>query len=57
MGNQLMALASGAKTFKMRFGNRGMNQPVMDLRTSRTYITSQVGFVMMHAMYSSFDTQ
>lgn len=28
LGNQLLALASGAKTYKMKFGNRGMNQPV-----------------------------
>lgn len=41
LGNQLMALAAGAKTFKMSFGNRGMNQPCIDLRTSRCYITAQ----------------
>lgn len=41
LGNQLLALAAGAKTYKMKFGNRGMNQPVIDLRTSRCYITSQ----------------
>lgn len=28
LGNQLLALAAGAKTYKMKFGNRGMNQPV-----------------------------
>ena len=36
-----MALAAGAVTYKMKFGNRGMNQPVVDLRTQRCYITSQ----------------
>jgi len=41
LGNQILALASGAKTYKMKFGNRGMNQPVIDLRTSRCYITPQ----------------
>jgi len=41
LGNQILALAAGASTFKMKFGNRGMNQPVVDLRTSRCYITSQ----------------
>eukprot|EP00931_Biecheleriopsis_adriatica_P111997 TRINITY_DN864_c0_g1_i3.p1 TRINITY_DN864_c0_g1~~TRINITY_DN864_c0_g1_i3.p1 ORF type:complete len:1609 (-),score=374.68 TRINITY_DN864_c0_g1_i3:279-5054(-) len=41
LGNQILALAAGAKTYKMKFGNRGMNQPVVDLRTSRCYITSQ----------------
>ncbi|KAL8446709.1 hypothetical protein Emed_004816 [Eimeria media] len=41
LGNQLLALAAGAKTYKMKFGNRGMNQPVIDLRTTRCYITAQ----------------
>jgi len=41
LGNQLLALAAGAKTYKMKFGNRGMNQPVVDLRTTRCYITPQ----------------
>ena len=41
LGNQLLALAAGAKTFKMKFGNRGMNQPCIDLRTARCYITPQ----------------
>ena len=41
LGNQLLALAAGASTFKMKFGNRGMNQPCIDLRTSRCYITPQ----------------
>jgi len=41
LGHQLLALASGAKTYKMKFGNRGMNQPVIDLRTMKCYITPQ----------------
>lgn len=41
LGNQLLALASGATTYKMKFGNRGMNQPCIDLRTKRCYITPQ----------------
>ena len=41
LGNQLLALACGARTYKMKYGNRGMNQPCIDLRTSRCYITSQ----------------
>jgi len=41
MGNQVLARAAGAKTNKMTFGNRGMNQPVIDLRTTRCYITPQ----------------
>eukprot|EP00754_Rhynchopus_humris_P032216 Rhum_TRINITY_DN15387_c0_g1::Rhum_TRINITY_DN15387_c0_g1_i4::g.154548::m.154548/K11541/URA2; carbamoyl-phosphate synthase / aspartate carbamoyltransferase len=41
MGHQLLARATGAQTFKMKFGNRGMNQPVIDMRTTRCYITPQ----------------
>ena len=41
LGNQILALAAGAKTYKMKYGNRGMNQPCIDLRTTRCYITSQ----------------
>lgn len=41
LGNQLLALAAGASTYKMKYGNRGMNQPAIDLRTGRCYITSQ----------------
>ncbi|MDI6654391.1 MAG: glutamine-hydrolyzing carbamoyl-phosphate synthase small subunit [Candidatus Hydrothermarchaeota archaeon] len=41
LGNQLLALASGAKTYKLKFGHRGSNQPVKDLATGRVYITSQ----------------
>lgn len=41
LGSQLMALAAGAKTYKMKFGNRGQNVPAVDLRTQRCYITPQ----------------
>lgn len=41
LGHQLLALALGGKTFKLKFGHRGANQPVMDLRTGRVEITSQ----------------
>jgi carbamoyl-phosphate synthase small subunit len=41
LGHQLLALACGAKTFKLKFGHRGANQPVMDLETGKVEITSQ----------------
>jgi len=41
LGHQLLALACGAKTFKLKFGHRGGNQPVMDLATGKVEITSQ----------------
>ena len=41
LGHQIMALASGAKTFKMKFGHHGANHPVKDLGTGRVSITSQ----------------
>jgi carbamoyl-phosphate synthase small subunit len=41
LGHQLMALAHGGRTEKLKYGHRGANQPVMDLYTSRTYVTSQ----------------
>jgi carbamoyl-phosphate synthase small subunit len=41
LGQQLMALASGAKTMKMKFGHHGANHPVKDLDTGRVVITSQ----------------
>lgn len=41
LGHQLLALACGARTFKMKFGHRGANQPVQDLATGRVEITSQ----------------
>jgi len=41
LGSQLMALAAGAKTFKLPFGHRGHNQPVMHDESGKCYITSQ----------------
>ena len=41
LGHQILALALGAKTFKMKFGHRGANQPVKELATGRVHITSQ----------------
>jgi len=41
LGHQLMALASGAKTLKMKFGHHGANHPVKDLDTGQVVITSQ----------------
>ncbi len=41
LGHQLMALATGAKTRKMRFGHRGGNHPVRDLEAGRVFITTQ----------------
>lgn len=41
LGHQLLALASGAKTNKMKFGHHGANHPVQDVATKRVYITSQ----------------
>ena len=47
LGFQLLALASGAKTAKMKFGHHGANHPVMDLMTKRVFITSQNhGFIV-----------
>ena len=41
LGHQIMALASGAKTFKMKFGHHGANHPVKELNSGRVSITSQ----------------
>ncbi|MFQ5480882.1 MAG: glutamine-hydrolyzing carbamoyl-phosphate synthase small subunit [Thermodesulfobacteriota bacterium] len=41
LGHQILALALGAGTFKLKFGHRGINQPVKDLSTGRVEITSQ----------------
>lgn len=41
LGNQLLALAHGGDTYKLKYGHRGANQPVKDLSTSRVYITTQ----------------
>lgn len=41
LGHQLMALALGGETYKLKFGHRGGNHPVKDIRTGKVYITSQ----------------
>lgn len=47
LGHQLLALALGGNTYKLKFGHRGLNQPVKDLKTGRVEITTQNhGFVV-----------
>lgn len=41
LGNQLIALAEGADTYKMKYGHRSQNQPVINIETGRCYITTQ----------------
>lgn len=41
LGHQLLSIACGAKTFKLKFGHRGVNQPVLDLTTGKVEITTQ----------------
>lgn len=41
LGHQLMGLAAGLRTYKLRYGHRGVNQPVIDLETGKVHITSQ----------------
>lgn len=41
LGNQVLAIAAGAKTYKLKYGHRSQNQPCIDLETSRCYITTQ----------------
>ena len=41
LGHQLLGLAMGGRTFKLKFGHRGANQPVKDMRTGKVFITSQ----------------
>ncbi|HLI40482.1 MAG TPA: glutamine-hydrolyzing carbamoyl-phosphate synthase small subunit [Streptosporangiaceae bacterium] len=40
LGSQVLALALGLRTYKLRYGHRGLNQPVMDVATGRVYISS-----------------
>jgi carbamoyl-phosphate synthase small subunit len=49
LGHQLMALANGFETEKMKYGHRGANHPVKDLETSRVYLSSQNhGYVVVN---------
>jgi carbamoyl-phosphate synthase small subunit len=41
LGHQLLAIAAGARTYKLPYGHRGVNQPVQDMFTRRCYVTSQ----------------
>lgn len=41
LGNQILALAAGGNTYKLKFGHRSANQPVKDLKTGKCFITSQ----------------
>jgi carbamoyl-phosphate synthase small subunit len=41
LGNQILALAGGADTYKLKFGHRGQNKPCVDLRNNMAYVTSQ----------------
>ena len=41
LGHQLMGLAAGLRTYKLRYGHRGANQPVLDLESNKVHITSQ----------------
>lgn len=41
LGHQLMALAAGADTHRLKYGHRGINHPVKELAANRVYITSQ----------------
>lgn len=50
LGNQLLARAAGFTTYKLRYGNRGQNQPVVDMLTQKAYITPQNhGFAVDHS--------
>ncbi len=54
LGHQLLSLAAGAKTFKLKFGHRGSNQPVLNIETGRIEITSQNhGFAVEEASLPS----
>jgi carbamoyl-phosphate synthase small subunit len=41
MGNQILGLAAGADTFKLKYGHRSQNQPCVDVKNGRCFITSQ----------------
>ena len=59
LGHQLMALACGGDTYKMKYGHRGGNHPVRDVRTGKVYISSQNhGYVVdMHTLDASVAEQ
>lgn len=41
LGSQILALAAGANTYKLKYGHRGQNQPVVDLKSGKCYVTTQ----------------
>jgi carbamoyl-phosphate synthase small subunit len=58
LGHQIMALAMGATTYKLKFGHRGGNQPVMDLTTEKVEITSQNhGFAVDESFFESGEVE
>jgi len=58
LGHQLLALALGASTYKLKFGHRGLNQPVLDLASGKISITTQNhGFAVdLHSLANHADT-
>jgi len=49
LGEQLIGLSQGAETYKLKYGHRGQNKPVIDLLTGRGYVTSQNhGYALQH---------
>ena len=58
LGHQLLALACGADTYKLKFGHRGANHPVKDLKSNRVYITSQNhGFAISEKSIEGLDLE
>jgi carbamoyl-phosphate synthase small subunit len=58
LGHQIMGLSLGAKTFKLKFGHRGGNQPVKDLTTGKVEVTSQNhGFAVDSAFFEQGDVE
>jgi len=56
LGHQLIALAFGARTYKLKFGHRGVNHPVQDVATGRVYITSHNhGFAVAEESLANLD--
>ncbi|MGQ9496924.1 MAG: glutamine-hydrolyzing carbamoyl-phosphate synthase small subunit [Desulfotomaculales bacterium] len=58
LGHQLIALALGARTYKLKFGHRGVNHPVQDIATGRVYITSHNhGFAVAEESLADLDLE
>ena len=58
LGHQLLGRACGAETYKLKFGHRGANHPVKDLKTNRVYITSQNhGFAIEEESLAELDLE